>query len=202
MIFIHAMMWDESAFGWCMPCGCERSGGHPSIELALVCVHPDARNCSVLQRRTCFQRVLSRITTWASRAVCRTTASTTSNCLRVWWWGDPRRTHISPSGGAIAFPHRSSWLACPLLTRCIERRKNCQWADWVEEEKSVSCALVVTCPLCLQEALKVMEFTEEEIRDVFKLLSAVLQMGNIEFMTAGGAQITSKGGRRRNNVLI
>lgn len=64
------------------------------------------------------------------------------------------------------------------------------------------------CPCCdtlshlvcvvLQEALKVMEFTEEEIRDVFKLLSAVLQMGNIEFMTAGGAQITSKGGRRRN----
>lgn len=64
------------------------------------------------------------------------------------------------------------------------------------------------CPCCdtlshlvcvaLQEALKVMEFTEEEIRDVFKLLSAVLQMGNIEFMTAGGAQITSKGGRRWN----
>lgn len=52
----------------------------------------------------------------------------------------------------------------------------------------------------LQEALKVMEFTEEEIRDVFKLLSAVLQMGNIEFMTAGGAQITSKGGKRRNSV--
>lgn len=50
----------------------------------------------------------------------------------------------------------------------------------------------------LQEALNVMEFTEEEIRDVFKLLSAVLQMGNIEFMTAGGAQITSKGGRTKN----
>lgn len=46
-----------------------------------------------------------------------------------------------------------------------------------------------------QEALKVMEFTEEEIRDVFRLLSAVLQMGNIEFMTAGGAQITSNGGK-------
>ncbi|XP_061547547.1 unconventional myosin-X isoform X2 [Phycodurus eques] len=42
-------------------------------------------------------------------------------------------------------------------------------------------------------ALQVMEFREEEIRDVFKLLSAVLQMGNIEFMTAGGAQIMSKG---------
>ncbi len=52
-----------------------------------------------------------------------------------------------------------------------------------------------------------MEFTEEEIRDVFKLLSAVLQMGNIEFMTAGGAQITSKGGKGageyyRNESLI
>ncbi|KAJ8410105.1 hypothetical protein AAFF_G00211460 [Aldrovandia affinis] len=45
----------------------------------------------------------------------------------------------------------------------------------------------------VMEALNVMEFTEEEIRDVFKLLSAVLQMGNLEFMTAGGAQITTKG---------
>ncbi|XP_045076121.1 unconventional myosin-X-like [Coregonus clupeaformis] len=45
----------------------------------------------------------------------------------------------------------------------------------------------------VMEALKVMEFSEEEIRDVFKLLSAVLLIGNIEFMTAGGAQITSKG---------
>uniref|UniRef100_A0A8C9TGG9 Unconventional myosin-X-like n=1 Tax=Scleropages formosus TaxID=113540 RepID=A0A8C9TGG9_SCLFO len=46
----------------------------------------------------------------------------------------------------------------------------------------------------VMEALKVMEFTEEEIRDVFKLLSGVLQLGNIEFMTAGGAQIVTKGG--------
>lgn len=46
-----------------------------------------------------------------------------------------------------------------------------------------------------------MEFTEEEIRDVFKLLSAVLQMGNIEFMTAGGAQITSKGGKRGEDLI-
>ncbi|XP_030643484.1 unconventional myosin-X [Chanos chanos] len=45
----------------------------------------------------------------------------------------------------------------------------------------------------VMEALKVMEFSEEEIRDVFKLLSGVLQIGNIEFMTAGGAQITTKG---------
>uniref|UniRef100_A0A3B3B6B1 Myosin X, like 1 n=1 Tax=Oryzias melastigma TaxID=30732 RepID=A0A3B3B6B1_ORYME len=54
----------------------------------------------------------------------------------------------------------------------------------------------------VMEALKVMEFTEEEIRDVFKLLSAVLQMGNIEFMTAGGAQITSKGGRIQADELL
>jgi len=44
----------------------------------------------------------------------------------------------------------------------------------------------------VQEALKVLEFTEEEIRDMFKLLSGVLQLGNTEFMTAGGAQITTK----------
>uniref|UniRef100_A0A3Q3MX90 Myosin X, like 1 n=1 Tax=Labrus bergylta TaxID=56723 RepID=A0A3Q3MX90_9LABR len=37
-----------------------------------------------------------------------------------------------------------------------------------------------------------LQFTEEEIRDMFKLLSGVLQLGNIEFMTAGGAQITTK----------
>ncbi|XP_026992614.2 unconventional myosin-X isoform X2 [Tachysurus fulvidraco] len=47
--------------------------------------------------------------------------------------------------------------------------------------------------LSVMTALKVMEFREEEIRDVFKILSGVLHIGNIEFMTAGGAQITSKG---------
>lgn len=40
-----------------------------------------------------------------------------------------------------------------------------------------------------------LEFTEEESRDMFKLLSGVLQLGNIEFMTAGGAQITTKQGQ-------
>ncbi|XP_077416110.1 unconventional myosin-X isoform X2 [Vanacampus margaritifer] len=44
----------------------------------------------------------------------------------------------------------------------------------------------------VMEALKVLEFSEEEIRDMFKLLSGVLQLGNVEFMTAGGAQITTK----------
>uniref|UniRef100_M4A5S1 Myosin X, like 1 n=1 Tax=Xiphophorus maculatus TaxID=8083 RepID=M4A5S1_XIPMA len=44
----------------------------------------------------------------------------------------------------------------------------------------------------VMEALKVLGFTEEEIRDMFKLLSGVLQLGNMEFMLAGGAQITTK----------
>ncbi|NXA32754.1 MYO10 protein, partial [Eudromia elegans] len=41
-------------------------------------------------------------------------------------------------------------------------------------------------------AMKVMDFSSEEIRDIFKLLSGTLHLGNIEFMTAGGAQITTK----------
>uniref|UniRef100_A0A3Q2P7Q5 Myosin X, like 1 n=1 Tax=Fundulus heteroclitus TaxID=8078 RepID=A0A3Q2P7Q5_FUNHE len=43
----------------------------------------------------------------------------------------------------------------------------------------------------VMEALKVLGFAEEEIRDMFKLLSGVLQLGNMEFMLAGGAQITT-----------
>ncbi|XP_074857772.1 unconventional myosin-X-like [Carettochelys insculpta] len=41
-------------------------------------------------------------------------------------------------------------------------------------------------------ALEVMEFSAEEIRDILKLLSGTLQLGNIEFMTAGGAQVSTK----------
>ncbi|XP_063789862.1 unconventional myosin-X-like [Pseudophryne corroboree] len=41
-------------------------------------------------------------------------------------------------------------------------------------------------------ALQVMDFSDEDIREVWKLLSGTLQLGNLEFMTAGGAQITTK----------
>ncbi|XP_077303906.1 unconventional myosin-X-like isoform X2 [Lithobates pipiens] len=41
-------------------------------------------------------------------------------------------------------------------------------------------------------AMQVMDFSDEEIREVWKLLSGTLQIGNLEFMTAGGAQITTK----------
>ncbi|KAM4627006.1 unconventional myosin-X-like [Discoglossus pictus] len=41
-------------------------------------------------------------------------------------------------------------------------------------------------------SLQVMDFSSEEIHEVWKLLSGTLQLGNLEFMTAGGAQITTK----------
>lgn len=41
-------------------------------------------------------------------------------------------------------------------------------------------------------AMRVVDFSTEEIRDIFKLLSGTLHLGNVEFMTAGGAQITTK----------
>uniref|UniRef100_A0A8C9UH24 Myosin X n=1 Tax=Serinus canaria TaxID=9135 RepID=A0A8C9UH24_SERCA len=45
-----------------------------------------------------------------------------------------------------------------------------------------------------QTAMKVVDFSTEEIRDIFKLLSGTLHLGNVEFMTAGGAQVTTKAG--------
>ncbi|XP_071802894.1 unconventional myosin-X-like isoform X2 [Asterias amurensis] len=41
----------------------------------------------------------------------------------------------------------------------------------------------------VQEALGVMKFTQEQIHDVFCLLSAILTLGNVQFITAGGAQV-------------
>ncbi|XP_051871794.1 unconventional myosin-X [Pristis pectinata] len=41
-------------------------------------------------------------------------------------------------------------------------------------------------------AMKVMKFRTEEIREVLKLLAGVLHLGNIEFVIAGGAQVSSK----------
>lgn len=39
-----------------------------------------------------------------------------------------------------------------------------------------------------------MQFGEENIKEVLKLLSGILHVGNIEFLTAGGAQVCSKTG--------
>lgn len=50
--------------------------------------------------------------------------------------------------------------------------------------------------------MKVVDFSTEEIRDIFKLLSGTLHLGNIEFMTAGGAQVTTKAGKQDPNILL
>ena len=42
--------------------------------------------------------------------------------------------------------------------------------------------------------MKVMCLTDEEISDVLQVISGVLQLGNVHFMAAGGAQIAEKSG--------
>ncbi|XP_054480331.1 unconventional myosin-X [Anoplopoma fimbria] len=44
----------------------------------------------------------------------------------------------------------------------------------------------------VQNAMRTMQFTEENIGEILRLLAGILQAGNIEFMTAGGAQVSSK----------
>lgn len=39
-----------------------------------------------------------------------------------------------------------------------------------------------------------MEFAEDGIHEVLRLLAGILHLGNIEFATAGGAQVSSKTG--------
>uniref|UniRef100_A0A3Q2WQP3 Myosin X n=1 Tax=Haplochromis burtoni TaxID=8153 RepID=A0A3Q2WQP3_HAPBU len=41
-------------------------------------------------------------------------------------------------------------------------------------------------------AMRTMQFTEENINEILRLLAGILHTGNIEFVTAGGAQISSK----------
>lgn len=43
--------------------------------------------------------------------------------------------------------------------------------------------------------MEVMEFSKEEVREVLRLLAGVLHLGNIEFITAGGAQVSFKTGK-------
>lgn len=49
--------------------------------------------------------------------------------------------------------------------------------------------------LPLQAAMEVMEFRQEEVREVLRLLAGILHLGNIEFITAGGAQVSFKTGK-------
>lgn len=40
--------------------------------------------------------------------------------------------------------------------------------------------------------MKVMSVADEEISDVLHVISGVLQLGNVNFMSAGGAQVAEK----------
>lgn len=40
--------------------------------------------------------------------------------------------------------------------------------------------------------MKVMSVADEEISDVLHVISGVLQLGNVNFMSAGGAQVSEK----------
>lgn len=40
--------------------------------------------------------------------------------------------------------------------------------------------------------MQTMQLTDENIGEILRLLAGVLHTGNIEFMTAGGAQVSSK----------
>ncbi|XP_031216105.1 unconventional myosin-X isoform X1 [Mastomys coucha] len=51
-------------------------------------------------------------------------------------------------------------------------------------------------------AMEVMQFSKEEVREVLRLLAGILHLGNIEFITAGGAQISFKTALGRSAELL
>ncbi|KAM8967428.1 unconventional myosin-X [Pelodytes ibericus] len=54
----------------------------------------------------------------------------------------------------------------------------------------------------IKTAMEVMKFTSEDVREVFRLLAGILHLGNIEFITAGGAQVASKTALARTSELL
>uniref|UniRef100_A0A8C4IL90 Myosin X n=1 Tax=Dicentrarchus labrax TaxID=13489 RepID=A0A8C4IL90_DICLA len=53
-----------------------------------------------------------------------------------------------------------------------------------------------------QNSMRTMQFTEENIGEILRLLAGILHAGNIEFMTAGGAQVSSKSALSRTSDLL
>ncbi|XP_043827539.1 unconventional myosin-X [Dromiciops gliroides] len=51
-------------------------------------------------------------------------------------------------------------------------------------------------------AMEVMQFSKEEVREVLRLLAGILHLGNIEFITAGGAQVSFKTALARSAELL
>ncbi|OBS76123.1 hypothetical protein A6R68_17424 [Neotoma lepida] len=54
----------------------------------------------------------------------------------------------------------------------------------------------------LVTAMEVMQFSKEEVREVLRLLAGILHLGNIEFITAGGAQVSFKTALGRSAELL
>ncbi|XP_021402400.1 unconventional myosin-X [Lonchura striata] len=51
-------------------------------------------------------------------------------------------------------------------------------------------------------AMEVMEFSREEVREILRLLAGILHLGNVEFITAGGAQVSFKTALGRSAELL
>ncbi|XP_077209462.1 unconventional myosin-X isoform X2 [Paroedura picta] len=51
-------------------------------------------------------------------------------------------------------------------------------------------------------AMEVMQFATEEVHDILRLLAGILHLGNVEFITAGGAQVSFKTALERSSELL
>ncbi|CAL8347397.1 unnamed protein product [Merluccius merluccius] len=54
----------------------------------------------------------------------------------------------------------------------------------------------------VMNAMRTMQFSEEHIGEILRLLAGILHAGNIEFMTAGGAQVSSTSALSRTSDLL
>ncbi|XP_073534724.1 unconventional myosin-X [Phyllobates terribilis] len=54
----------------------------------------------------------------------------------------------------------------------------------------------------VKTAMEVMKFNSEDVREVLRLLAGILHLGNIDFITAGGAQISTKTALGRTADLL
>ncbi|XP_072179526.1 unconventional myosin-X-like [Diadema setosum] len=59
-------------------------------------------------------------------------------------------------------------------------QSGCTWDDSIDDKGNYAK---------IKEAMGVMEFSQENVKDVFQLLAAILHLGNVKFITAGGAQV-------------
>ena len=50
--------------------------------------------------------------------------------------------------------------------------------------------------------MKVMRFKPESITDILQILSGILNLGNVTFISAGGTEINEKSGKFETNMKI